>query len=95
MAMVLVWLAVVAAASAATLHVTSGADGNAPGSGTLRSVIASAVSGDTVVIDPGVQPHLSSQFGGITINASQLASLTIVGQGAGRRRSRGTALIQP
>ncbi len=86
MAMVLVWLAVVAAASAATLHVTSGADGNAPGSGTLRSVIASAVSGDTVVIDPGVQPHLSSQFGGITISATTLSptpiSLTIEGQGA-------------
>ncbi|HXD65395.1 MAG TPA: choice-of-anchor Q domain-containing protein, partial [Solirubrobacteraceae bacterium] len=84
--MVLVWLAVVGAASAATLHVTSSADGPTPGSGTLRSVIASAASGDTVVIDPGVQPHLSSQFGGITISSTTLSptpiSLTIKGQGA-------------
>jgi hypothetical protein len=82
----LVLLAAVAAASAATLHVTVSTDGNTPGSGTLRSVIASAVSGDTVVIDPGVEPQLSSQFGGITISASTLSptpiSLTIEGQGA-------------
>ncbi len=77
----LVSLAGVAAASAATLHVTSSADGNTAGSGTLRSVIASASNGDTVVIDPGVQPQLSSQFGSITISPTP-TSLTIEGQGA-------------
>jgi predicted outer membrane repeat protein len=77
----LVLFAGVAAASAATLHVTSSADGNTPGSGTLRSVIAAAGNGDTVVIDPGVEPHLNSQFGEIPISGPA-TPLTIEGQGA-------------
>ena len=85
----LVWLATVAAASAAaTLHVTSSADDGS--AGTLRSVIGSAGDGDTVVIDPGVNPHLTAGNGGITINASQFGSLTIVGQGARSTTITGT-----
>jgi hypothetical protein len=76
----LVLLAAVAAASAATLHVTSSLDDGS--AGTLRSVIASAGNGDTVIIDPGVQPQLSTQRGEIPISATGRISLTIEGQGA-------------
>jgi hypothetical protein len=72
----LVWLAAVAAASAATLTVTSSADS---GTGTLRNAIAAASSGDTVVIDPGVNPQLTT--GGITMPGS-VSSLIVQGQGA-------------
>jgi hypothetical protein len=88
----LVSLCGVAAASAATLHVTSGLDNGS--AGTLRSVIASAVSGDTVVIDPGVDPHLSSQFGSITISAATMISLTIEGQGARATTITGDGVAQ-
>jgi hypothetical protein len=76
----LVSLAGVAAASAATLHVTSGADDGT--AGTLRQVIGSAGNGDTVVIDPGVQPQLGTQRGGIVISPTGPFSLTVEGRGA-------------
>jgi predicted outer membrane repeat protein len=76
----LVSLAFAVAASAAILHVTSSADDGS--AGTLRSVIAAAGDGDTVVIDPGVQPHLSASSGGIVISPTAPLSLTIQGQGA-------------
>jgi hypothetical protein len=79
-AFALVWLAAAAAASAQTLDVISSADDNTT-PGTLRSVIGSAQSGDTVLIDQGVEPHLSSQFGGISISGTA-TPLTIEGQGA-------------
>jgi hypothetical protein len=75
----LLWLAGAAAASAQTVHVTSSADS---GTGTLRAAIAAAANGDTIVIDPGVDPHLTAGDGGISIFANQFGSLAIVGQGA-------------
>jgi hypothetical protein len=66
-----------AAASAVVLHVTSSAD---TGTGTLRAAVAAANSGDTIVIDPGVNPSLTS--GDIPIESNSPFSLTIVGQGA-------------
>src|SRR5687768_6611418 len=66
-------LATPSPARAATLHVTSSADGAGQ---TLRNVIATAAAGDTVVIDPGVNPSLTA--GEIAIDKS----LTIRGQGA-------------
>jgi predicted outer membrane repeat protein len=75
----LVWLAAVGVAVGATLHVTSSADNGT--AGTLRSVVAAAHTGDTIVIDPGVNPHLT-QSTGISLLAGQAASLTIEGQAA-------------
>ena len=72
-------LALIAPALAAgqTLHVTSSADGTGPG--TLAGVIESATSGDTVVIDPGVEPLVSQA---IPIDTGIVTGLTIEGQGA-------------
>ena len=61
------------AAQAATLHVIDSGDS---GAGTLRTVIGSAGAGDTVVVDSGFNPSLTS--GEIAIDKD----LTIEGQGA-------------
>jgi hypothetical protein len=55
---VLVLLFTAAAASATTITVTTGADGSTPG--TLRYAVNQACSGDTIVIEPGVNPILTS-----------------------------------
>jgi hypothetical protein len=60
------------AASAAEVHVTSAANS---GAGSLRDVIAGAAAGDTVVIDPDVDPTVTGQI-------AFAKSLTIRGQGA-------------
>jgi hypothetical protein len=73
-------LAGAASAQAATIHVTTSADDGSAGS--LRQAIATAEAdapGDTIVIDPGVNPTLFT-LGAITI--LQGDSLTIEGQGA-------------
>jgi hypothetical protein len=62
-----------AAPAAAEVHVTSSADS---GVGSLRAAIEGAPPGETVVIDPGVDPTLSTE---IKIDKS----LTVRGQGAG------------
>jgi hypothetical protein len=69
-------LAAPALASATTLSVTTSTD-NVQGS--LRDVIASAQDGDTVVIEPGVEPMLTA--GPIAINGNPVNNLTIDGQG--------------
>lgn len=70
---VLVAAALIAAApAAAEVHVTSSADS---GAGSLREAIEVAAPGETVTIDPGVNPVLSTE---IKIDKS----LTIRGQGA-------------
>ena len=48
---------------------------------TLRQAIQSAASGDTIVINPGINPTLNSQFGG-ALQIPDNESLTIIGQGA-------------
>lgn len=65
-----------AAPAAAEVHVTSSADS---GAGSLRATIAAVARGETIVIDPGVNPVLSSE---IAIDRS----LTLRGQGAGATR---------
>ncbi len=62
-----------AAPAAADVHVTSSAN---EGAGSLRAAVEAAAPGETVVIDPGVNPALSTE---VKIDKS----LTIRGQGAG------------
>ncbi len=74
LALALAALVLPGSAAAAELHVTSSADS---GAGSLRDVIAGAGGGDSIIIDVGVDPVLTT--GHIEINKS----LTIVGDGIG------------
>jgi parallel beta-helix repeat protein/predicted outer membrane repeat protein len=73
-------------ASAATLTVTSNADTNTPGDGTLRTQINAAADGDTINFQTGLTGPINLTNGEIALNKN----LTITGPGAAALTVSGT-----